>query len=111
RPLGGRRQDHQRIGQEGERAAEVQLAEPGGVEAQGISQLDLGQDVLIALALGKAAGAWELIEEAETHGICLLADRRATGVARTTRGSGACSPGGSAAPRPGAATVRPCGIP
>ena len=38
RALGGGGQDHERVGEGGEGAAEVQLAEPRGVEAQGIAE-------------------------------------------------------------------------
>src|SRR5262249_55237767 len=47
---------------------EVQLAEPGGVEPEIVPELDLPHDVLVSLSLGEAAGAWELIEEPESHG-------------------------------------------
>jgi hypothetical protein len=72
RALSGGGQDHERVGEGGERPAEVQLAEPGGVEAEGIAQLDLGHDVLVPLALGVSGGARELIEEAEAHALVLL---------------------------------------
>jgi hypothetical protein len=50
-PLGSCRQHHERIGQDREGAAEVELAEPCRVEAQVVSQLDLGHEVVVSLTL------------------------------------------------------------
>ena len=71
-----RDQQHERVGEGGEGAAEVQLAEPGGVEAQRISELDLGHDVLVPLALRVAARARELVEESESHAFLPLSGCR-----------------------------------
>jgi hypothetical protein len=45
----------------------VELAEPRGIEAEVVAELDLCEDVPVALMLGKSARAWQLIEEAEAH--------------------------------------------
>src|SRR5215831_7454589 len=65
--LARRRQYHQRVGEDRERPTEVELAEPRGIEAEIVAELDLCEDVLVALMLGKSARAWQLIEEAEAH--------------------------------------------
>src|SRR5215469_92606 len=61
------RQDHQRIGKDRERPAEVKLSEPRGIEAKLVAELDLREDVAVALALGVAARTRQLVEEAEAH--------------------------------------------
>ena len=45
----------------------MQLAEPHRIKPDLVAELDLGEDVVIALRLGKAAGAWQLVEKAEAH--------------------------------------------
>jgi len=45
----------------------MQFAEPHGVESKLVAELDLGQDVAIALRFGKAAGAGQLVENPEAH--------------------------------------------
>jgi hypothetical protein len=65
--LRGRRQDHQRIGEDRERAAKVELSKPRRIEAKLISELDLREDVVVALILGETARARQLVEKAEAH--------------------------------------------
>jgi hypothetical protein len=84
--LRGRAQHHQRVGEHGEPAREVELAEPGGVEAEGVAQLDLGQDVRVALALGEAGRARELVEEPEAH-VALLGGPLGTAEGRVYQGA------------------------
>ena len=67
RALRGRRQHHQRVGEDRKGATEVELAEPCRVKAELVAELDLGEDVLVALLLGKPARARQLVKEAETH--------------------------------------------
>jgi len=56
RALRRRRQHHERIGENRERAAEVELAEPHRVEAQHVPELDLRHQVLVPLILGIRTG-------------------------------------------------------
>src|SRR5262249_29699528 len=67
RALGSGGQDHERIGEDREGAAEVELAEPRGVETDGVAELDLGDEIEVSPALGVRAGARQLIEEPEAH--------------------------------------------
>src|SRR5712691_6013003 len=67
RALCGGGQHHEWIGQDREGAAEVELAEPYRIEAQGIPELDLREEVLVPLTLRIRVGARQLVEEAETH--------------------------------------------
>src|SRR5262249_22238557 len=45
-----------------------QLPEPHGVEAQDVTELDLLDEVLVALTLGVTGRTRQLIEETKTHG-------------------------------------------
>jgi hypothetical protein len=45
----------------------MQFAEPDRVEADLISQLDLGDDVVVALLLRKARRTGQLVEKPEAH--------------------------------------------
>src|SRR5262249_38321264 len=46
---------------------EMNLTEPRGVETERVGKIDLCEDVLVALPLGEAVRAGQLIEEAEAH--------------------------------------------
>ena len=45
----------------------MQLAEPHRVEAERVAELDLREDVLIALLLGISGRARQLVEKPEAH--------------------------------------------
>jgi|SRR6516164_2910064 len=67
RALRRRCQHHQRVGEDREGSAEMELAEPYRVKAKLIAELDLRHDVPVALTLGETARARQLIEKPEAH--------------------------------------------
>ena len=64
-----RGQHHQRVGKDRKAAAEMQFAEPHRVEPDPVAELDLRQDVVVALLLGKPGRARQLVEEPEAHAV------------------------------------------
>src|SRR5689334_16748568 len=67
RPLRRRGQRHQRVGQYREGSDEVNLAEPDRIKTKRVAEVYLGQDILVALMLGKSVGAGKLVEEPKAH--------------------------------------------
>ena len=45
----------------------MQFAEPNRVEPNGVAELDLGEDVVVALLLGIAGRTGQLVEKPEAH--------------------------------------------
>ena len=69
--LGDRRHRHERARQQRERAAEVDLREPGYVEAQLVAERDEVQHLGEPFGVGAAGGLGRLEEQAESrHGAC-----------------------------------------
>ena len=76
RPLRRRGQYDQRVGEDRERPDKVDFAEPDGVEAEFVGEIDLRQDVPVALLLGIPVGARQLIEKPKAHAILPAGDWR-----------------------------------
>jgi hypothetical protein len=45
----------------------MEFAQPDRVEPDFVAEVDLGQDVVVALLLRKAGGAGQLVEKSEAH--------------------------------------------
>ena len=67
RALSDGRHHHERVGQQREGAPEVDLRQPGGVEAQRLGQLGELEELLEALGMGPAGHLRRLEEETESH--------------------------------------------
>jgi hypothetical protein len=65
--LGDHGHRHERARQKRERAAEVQLGQPGHVEAQRVGEHDAVEHLGEALPVRLAGRFWSLEEEAELH--------------------------------------------
>ena len=68
RPRGDGGHGHQRIGQEREGAAEVQLGQPGHIEAQGVGEGNKVEHLAVAVRVRPPLGRRSLMEDPEAHG-------------------------------------------
>ena len=66
--LGDDRHHHERARQERERAAEMQLGQPGHVEAERVPERDEIEHLGVAVGVGLPRGFRRLIEESKAHG-------------------------------------------
>ena len=75
-PRGDRRHRHERVRQEGEGAAEVELGQPGHVEAQRVGERDEVEHLGVAVGVRLPLRRRSLVEDAEAHAAILDRTRR-----------------------------------